>query len=58
MQYIFRDRHIKNVSANKLDSVQQLPSEMMAKRKNIGSVFAVKFLRKINQEKKKNSNNR
>ena len=27
--YIFRDRHIKNVSANKLDSEKQLPSEMM-----------------------------
>ena len=28
-EYIFRERHIKNVSANRLDSEQKLPSEMM-----------------------------
>ena len=28
-EYIFKDRHIKNVSANKLDTEKQLPSEMM-----------------------------
>ena len=29
-EYIFRERHIKNVSANRLDSEQKLPSEMMS----------------------------
>jgi len=28
-EYIFKERHIKNVSANRLDSDQKLPSEMM-----------------------------
>jgi len=28
-EYIFKERHIRNVSANRLDSEQKLPSEMM-----------------------------
>ena len=29
-EYIFKERHIKNVGANRLDSEQKLPSEMMS----------------------------
>ena len=59
-EYIFRDRHIKNVSANKLDSEKQLPSEMMVEERK---KYWFSLCGKISEENKsgeevENSNNR